>query len=549
MVRSFHTLAWLVILAVALCTSMSVAAKASALPGSIDPGFGVNGAATIDLGAGNTRVLEAAVQPDGKVVAICRLASTADPTHPSFWLVRLTADGQPDAAFGTDGKVLIDWADGQTKIIWTNRETPLMVQPGTGRILFFFWEGQVGAVEGFKLAAYTSDGTLDTTFGDQGFLEAPAPPPGQIADIQSYAMAADGSLVGVGGVSSNGGDVAVYRFTADGTLDTSFASGGAFISDLAHQSADTATAAVVEHLGRIVVAGTVQSESFLLRLLPDGSLDPAFGTQGLVVPALTGIRFLEELPDGKLLADQQSAGLFLLRLNEDGSLDTTYTTIFSPAPATGTAQWTSLGDGSVVITGTVDSGYPTFSDFAVWRYTPDGLPDITFADGGRQVIDFGSADDSATCAVRPTGEILIAGSTGSSVAGPLIGRGLADAATSEGIIAQLMGGVRTGLPATLTKTPTAAKVTLRLRNGRATWRTSAVLKSGITPLDAMGLTLLRSRDGRTWSKQASATTGRVGSASLSVKLTRRATYWFRWSFGGSVSFNKAVSKTSKVIVR
>jgi uncharacterized delta-60 repeat protein len=522
-------------------------AGASASPGSIDPSFGVNGAAMIDLGSGDTRVLETALQPDGKVVAACTLTASADPLHPSYWLVRLTQDGQSDTTFGLGGKILIDWADAQMKPIWPIREAPLMIQPGTGRIIVFFQDLQAGLGQGYRLAAYTTGGALDTSFGDEGFLTPSAPSGGQTLDTRSFSMAGDGSLVAAGALTGNRGDVALYRFTPGGQLDTSFATGGRFIADLAHLSADCATAAVVDHLGRVVVTGDVESSHFLLRLLADGSLDPAFGAQGVLVPAPDNIMLLQELPDGKLLADQQLAGLFLKRLNADGSVDQTYNTVISALPKSGTAQWTSLADGSIVVTGTVDSGYPTFSDFAVWRYTPDGLSDITFADGGRQVIDFGAADDSATCAVRPTGEILIAGATGSTSAG--LTRGLAAAAPSKGIIAQLVGGVRTGLSTRLTKAPTPASVMLRLRNSRAIWKTSAILKSGTTPLSAMRLTLLRSRNGRTWSKQANATTGRIGNASTTVKLTRKGTYWFRWSFAGTASFRKASSALTKVIVK
>ncbi len=525
-------------------------AGASASPGSIDPDFGVNGAAMIDLGSGDTRVLETALQSDGKVVAVCGLSdSSVDPSPSTYWLVRLTPDGQLDATFGTGGKVLIDWAGFQTKRVWTIRETPLLIQPVTGRIIFFYLDLGGALRQGYRLAAYTTDGVLDTSFGDGGFLKPPTPTAGQTLEMASCSMAADGSLVGAGVVGSNRGDVVVYRFTPAGQLDTSFADSGEFVLDLAHQSSDHATAATVDHLGRVIVAGGVESSYFLMRLLPDGSLDPTFGDQGVRVPAPQNIMLLQELADGRLLADQQSAALFLMRLNEDGSVDPTYTTVMSAAPASGTAQWTSLSDGSVVLTGTVDSGYPTFSDFAVWRYTSDGLPDITFADGGRQVIDFGAADDSATCAVRSTGEIIIAGATGSAGAGLRVQLGRAAAAPSEGIIAQLLGGVRTGLPAKLTKTPPGAKVTLRLRNGRAIWRTSAALKSGATPLGAMKLTLLRSGNGRTWSRQAVVSTSRTGGASKSLKLTRRGTYWFRWSFAGTTSFVKATSPTTRVIVK
>jgi uncharacterized delta-60 repeat protein len=80
----------------------------------------------------------------------------------------------------------------------------------------------------------------------------------------------------------------VYRLNQDGSLDTGFGDNGLVQLPAAERSrVDQATAIVVEPDGRIVVAGsTVRSghrSEILIRLLPNGAIDPTFGASGVVV--------------------------------------------------------------------------------------------------------------------------------------------------------------------------------------------------------------------------------------------------------------------------
>ena len=72
------------------------------------------------------------------------------------------------------------------------------------------------------------------------------------------------------------------RFNADGTLDTTFGTGGLVQIDFDQ------FAAVLQSDGKIVTAGSFldvdpfQRGFALARFLPDGSLDTTFGTDGRV---------------------------------------------------------------------------------------------------------------------------------------------------------------------------------------------------------------------------------------------------------------------------
>jgi uncharacterized delta-60 repeat protein len=65
-------------------------------------------------------------------------------------------------------------------------------------------------------------------------------------------------------------------------------------------------------------------------------------------------------------------------------------------------------DGKILVAGT--SLGPTFSDFAVVRYTPSGGLDGSFGSGGKVTTSFGSVDDGAfAVALQTDGKIVVAG--------------------------------------------------------------------------------------------------------------------------------------------
>src|SRR5213076_1055916 len=84
--------------------------------------------------------------------------------------------------------------------------------------------------------------------------------------------------------TSSGHELALVRYQPDGSLDPSFGTGGIVSTDLG--AAGQGNAAAVQPDGRIVVVGQSTSGAItttvLVRYNPDGTLDPSFGSGGIV---------------------------------------------------------------------------------------------------------------------------------------------------------------------------------------------------------------------------------------------------------------------------
>ena len=122
----------------------------------------------------------------------------------------------------------------------------------------------------------TSDGLVLTSFG--GTSETPS-----AMTIDSYGKIL---VAGTSTQSSTGKDFAMARYNSNGTLDTSFGTGGLVTTDFGGNN-DVANAITIQSDGKIVLAGYSEdasgNDSFaLVRYNTSGSLDTSFGTGGLV---------------------------------------------------------------------------------------------------------------------------------------------------------------------------------------------------------------------------------------------------------------------------
>ncbi|MFJ5549166.1 delta-60 repeat domain-containing protein [Streptomyces sp. NPDC093225] len=190
----------------------------------------------------------------------------------------------------------------------------------------------------FALARYTADGSPDATFGAGGKVTTDFGGGSEAAF--AMALQADGKIIAAGSRSTNegGGEFALARYTADGSLDTTFGAGGrvttAFGGDFAQ-----AFAMRLQADGKIVAvghSGTFGSVDFALaRYDTDGGLDAGFGAGGTVTTDIGGAfdsaRAAALQADGKIIAAGYggSAGtddFALVRYDTDGAPDTTFGT-------------------------------------------------------------------------------------------------------------------------------------------------------------------------------------------------------------------------------
>jgi len=225
----------------------------------------------------------------------------------------------------------------------------------------------------------------------------------------------------VGGTSVREGqsDFALLRYNVDGSLDSTFGSGGVVVTDFGGGH-DGAVAVVLQPDGKIVAAGVSDPccagfDFALARYNRDGSLDSGFGSGGKVLTDFGtpgDEAFAVALQsDGKIVAGgtSWSSAFALARYNTDGSLDASFgsggkvKTVLSTAWAFGLAV---QPNGKIVAAGGSNN------DFAVARYTPRGRLDPAFGSGGIVSTDFGGFDERAHAVLlQRDGRIVAVGST------------------------------------------------------------------------------------------------------------------------------------------
>src|SRR5215831_269955 len=216
-----------------------------------------------------------------------------------------TRSGTLDTSFGTGGKVTTDIArspDGAIAIVRQPDEK--YVVAGNSYINGHF---------DFVLARYNSNGALDTTFGTGGKVITNLA--GVSAQAYSVAVQRDGKIVVAGGANVNGGyDFALVRYNSNGTLDASFGTHGQVFTDFgtAQQgfSFAQAFALALQPDGKIVLEGQAylgQDYDFALaRYNINGTLDTSFGSGGRVITAFAtpnaGANSVALQPDGMIVA-------------------------------------------------------------------------------------------------------------------------------------------------------------------------------------------------------------------------------------------------------
>jgi uncharacterized delta-60 repeat protein len=234
------------------------------------------------------------------------------------------------------------------------------------------------------------------------------------ADVATAIVrAADSGVYVAGRVhwSAENNDFVVLKLTATGEIDNIFGEFGPVLIDFAlgPASDDRAISVAIDSEQRIIVAGTAARDAIgsdldvaIVRLLPDGTPDPAFGPEGRRVYSFSALA--PELRDevGGIAIDEQNriyvigtlhlaqpeneSDIAILRIEESGALDTAFgvggRAIFDFSPA-------SVGRPDIGVAVAMQAGKPVFlaqrqhddgsdADFVVFRLLPG---ERLFADG------------------------------------------------------------------------------------------------------------------------------------------------------------------------
>ncbi len=397
--------------------SFFLSPASGAKPGSLDPSFNSSdGYVLFNSPAGNRdRGVEVAIQADGKIVV---LGYSNNGLNEDLLLVRYNGDGSLDMGFGTGGFVFYDGGG-------NDRGLGLALQ-GDGKIVVTGYTYS-GAQRDVLLLRYDSRGALDAAFGTGGVVTYSSP--GSATDIGfGVVVQADGAIVVVG-ETSNGTDqdALVLRYTAGGSLDNGFGSGGVF-RYAGPAGMDRAFAVAIQKDGKICVTGATvvnsKDDVLLFRLNTNGTLDGTFGTGGVVTYSGPGDNFdygnwVAVQEDGRILVlgvvwTGTAFDVLLLGYNSNGSPDATF----------GTAGVVTYGDGGgrndygyglvieqngkIVITG---YSMGDTDNLFVARFQGNGALDASFGTGGTMMWNGpgNGTDYGQGIALQPDGRVVVTG--------------------------------------------------------------------------------------------------------------------------------------------
>lgn len=258
--------------------------------GTPDNAFGTNGAVNIDqLNSIAFNVSAFTSSADGSIYVA---TSTNSGT---FGLLKILPNGAVDNTFGTNGITSISFNYFPNNNVEIPTDVMLL---SDGRIILagiLRFSGQI-AVTG--ICCFLPNGTVDTSFGTNGKIT-----------IQHGNLTSPSSLIhfendsfAVNNFSSDFNKYIITKFSSNGLIDTNFS----FDST---PNLYGIYSGIAQSDGKILIAGRKNyydnGEFLIVRYLPDGGLDPSFGTNGeFTIPILNGSTITDFIPlaDGKFLA-------------------------------------------------------------------------------------------------------------------------------------------------------------------------------------------------------------------------------------------------------
>lgn len=344
---------------------------ATAQPGIIDSTFGTNGKV-------KTQVLfkdyanHIVIQTDGKIV-IGGNAQNSGSTQSEGVLIRYNSDGTIDSSFGVDGIVAITL--GNQKTICNS-----IALQADGKIVATGTDYNYDPYGAIFLVRYTSYGISDSAFGNNGILFIKHFDEDEYGlDIK---LQQDGKILvagdGTDDFTYDPPSIELIRFNSNGTIDSAFGLNG-YVDNLAGSTSEIA----INTEGKIFVAIQIEygynySSGKLSLLNSDGTLDTTINFDDLLQYNSIG-NFLFQ-PDGKIIVAKGSVDntnyffTTLIRFNPDLSLDTTFGDNGSFIIDSATVSSVLQPDGKIITAGITD--YP--QTYFLRRYNPNGKIDSTF---------------------------------------------------------------------------------------------------------------------------------------------------------------------------
>lgn len=328
---------------------------------------------------GNAVVLDSA----GRIVVAGRSSRAGTDVDLCVW--RFLSDGSLDTAFGGTGYV---FHSGQTSSAVSDEALSVAIDP-TGGIVAGGYSSDASGKKDVAAWHILDDGSIDN------FILFTGP-----NDDEAWEVAVDAEgRIYLAGMSN---EDAFFARHAGSSVWSVLRGGDAQVNAI-----DAAYAMCLDSSGRMVAAGTglnpdSNADLVVWRFLADGPLDTTFDADGIASGAWAPSGSNHEGANAIVLDGQGRAvvagwrlnyaginDMIVRRFNTDGTPDLTFDGdgVF----ALSSAPWGYLNDlafgvaidskGRILVTGTIETSSGNM-DMAVWRFTEDGALDVTFDGDG-----------------------------------------------------------------------------------------------------------------------------------------------------------------------
>ena len=340
--------------------------------GLVDTSFGDGGVIISDFVDFNIRINNIAVQEDGKLIVVGEnyfppvlgTVRTSD-----CLMLRFNTNGSLDETFGNKGIVLMDF---------NNRE-------GDFSEVSVLKDGKIIAAGDFEnqlreqdigLAKFTSEGKLDTTFGDGGKVALNI---NLADDFLGYMTILENDEILIGGSANNRvkEDILLVQMRSNGQLDTTFGEGGITLTDLsgfsspALQSSERPTSFLRRPNGQILIFGNTHTrkdiidyKAFFVQYTAGGHIDQDFGNEGqLIIEDFNSLTLygLGNQSSGKIIATGR-------RIPDSESIN--FITRYLPDLTVGTIDFTNVFNNAII--------YPNpIQEKATLKYTLETTETLT----------------------------------------------------------------------------------------------------------------------------------------------------------------------------
>ncbi|MGK7390824.1 MAG: T9SS type A sorting domain-containing protein [Candidatus Cyclobacteriaceae bacterium M2_1C_046] len=361
-----------------------------------------------------------AVQDDGKIIVFVQENIYGTPDY-EFQLMRFNPDGTDDLTFGTNGIVRGNFGE-------TSSLAFSVALQADGKIVVV-GESLSTSFSKVGLARYNSDGTLDLTFGTNGTTVTDISSNADRA--HAIAVQPDGYIV-VGGYSvcATGKDFLLLRYNTDGLLDGTFGSSGLVYLDF-NGLDDEINAIELQPDGKIVAAGyEIQYSSYeffaVARFNIDGSIDTSFGSGGTLTFSNLEHNRLYDVKvksSGEILVVGESifpydfapspgaSEILVEQLTSSGSFDGSFSGFAynEGGKTTGRALQIQFND-KILAGGAMDIYSYSFIPAVIFRLFADGNYDPAFGSWGYNAYEFTSGNSVIfSMKLHNDGNLLVAG--------------------------------------------------------------------------------------------------------------------------------------------